>query len=171
MISGGRELWESAGQPFCTAPQAQGQTALPRRGLPARHGQLPPICTPSDWLQEAWVASWLSLSVDPRNNRSPALVCSSYLQLRWGASRPWRSTWTSWSKWTWWTSPIRRPWTFSWTQAQGQTRGSWRLQYRVSRPVSEFLKHTHTTLVMSWDATRGLLWGACLQCSQLDIWI
>lgn len=74
---------------------------------------------------------------------SPALVCTFYLQLRWEASLPWRSTWTSWSKWTWWTSPTRRPWTFSWTQAQGQTRGPWRLQYQVSQPVSEFLKNTH----------------------------
>lgn len=55
MISGSRELWESAGQWFCTAPPAKGETALPRRSLPARHGQLPALGAPSDWLQKTWV--------------------------------------------------------------------------------------------------------------------
>lgn len=130
---------------------------------PSAHLQID--CKKREWL-------WVVPKCEPSKQQEmpPALICLSYLQLRWGASLPWRWTWTSWSKWTWWTSLTRRPWTFSWTQAQGQTRGPWRLQYQVSQPVSEFLK-THITLVVSWDATLRirLSWGAFLKCSQLAI--
>lgn len=131
---------------------------------PSAHLQID--CKKREWLRV--VPKW---EPSKQQEMSPALICTSYPQLRWGASLPWRSTWMSWSKWTWWTSPTRRPWTFSWTQAQEQTRGPWRLQYQVSQPVSEFLK-THITLVVSWDATLRirLSWGTFQNAVSLPFW-
>lgn len=55
-VSGDRQLSEGSGQRLCSAPEAQGETALLRGSVPAWRRQLPSLRSPADWQQKTWAA-------------------------------------------------------------------------------------------------------------------